>query len=222
MNGTQNVKRADRVEWTGGDLAGRLGARRRALGLTVEEVAGRARMDAGFVELAEQRPLAMTAGALVRLADALDTTVSDLLGRPRRRPGGGPATTAVLVPIGPTECATLLARGGIGRVAVRDGAEVDVFPVNYTVVDDVIVFRTATPTVLARLADGAVTFEIDEVDPGLRTGWSVVVHGTARVLTEPELHRIEAAAHVEPWAGGHRDLYIALTPDRISGRRIRV
>lgn len=220
MDKTQQVEKE--VRWTGGDLARRLGARRRVLGLTVEEVAARARMDSGFVELAEHRPLAMTAGALIRLAEALDTTVSDLLGSHRSRTGGGPAAGAVLVPIGPTECATLLERGSVGRIAMRDGPEIDVFPVNYVVLDGVVIFRTATPTALARLADGPVTFEIDEVDEALRSGWSVVVHGTARVLTEPELHRVAATTAVEPWAGGHRDLYVALTPDRISGRRIRV
>ena len=220
MDTTQHV--GDRVEWTGNDLASRLGARRRVLGLTVEEVAGRARMDTAFVELAEHRPLAMTAGALVRLADALDTTVADLLGSHRRRTTGGPAADAVLGPIGPTECAYLLEHRSFGRIAVSNGPEIDVFPVNYAVHDGVVVIRTATPTLLAKLADGPVTFEIDEIDVGLRSGWSVVVHGTARVLTEPELHRVEAATTVEPWAGGHRDLYIALTPDRISGRRIRV
>ena len=35
-------------------------------------------------------------------------------------------------------------------------------------------------------------------------------------------HMVAAGAEVEPWAGGERDLYVAVTPERVSGRRIHV
>jgi hypothetical protein len=31
-----------------------------------------------------------------------------------------------------------------------------------------------------------------------------------------------APAEVEAWAGGQRDIYVAVTPERVSGRRIHV
>ncbi|MGH3460690.1 MAG: helix-turn-helix domain-containing protein [Kribbellaceae bacterium] len=212
------------ARWQAGDLAWRVRSRRHALGLTIEEVATRARMDPGFVEHLEELPTVLTGGALIRLADALDTTTWELLGAPSRRtPGTGPAAThAVLEPLGPTECLRLLERGGVGRVAATAGDRLVVLPVNYTVHDGLVVFRTSPSTVLARLADGRVSFEVDRIDDGMRDGWSVLVSGPARVLTEPDLHRVAAGVQVEPWAGGRRNLYVVVTPEEISGRRIHV
>ncbi len=210
--------------WTSGDLARRVRARRLALGLTPEEVADRAGMDAGFVRLVERRPTILNPGALTRLADALHTTTSDLLGsQPDRASGWGPAAAhPVLEPMGPTECMTFLKRGGVGRVAVAVGDDIEVLPVNFVVHDGEVVFRTGPQTVLARQANRRLTFELDRIDDSMRSGWSVIVRGPARVLTEPDLHLVAAAAELEPWAGGVRDLYIAITPDRLSGRRIHV
>jgi transcriptional regulator with XRE-family HTH domain len=210
--------------WTSGDLARRVRARRLALGLTPEEVADRAGMDPGFVRLVERRPTILNAGALTRLADALHTTTSDLLGsHPERASGWGPAAAhPVLEPMGPTECMTLLERGGVGRVAVATGDDIDVLPVNFVVFDGEVVFRTSPSTALARQANQRVTFEVDRIDQGLRSGWSVLIRGPARVLTEPDLHLVAAAAELEPWAGGVRDLYVAITPERVSGRKIHV
>lgn len=204
------------------DLGRRVRSRRHALELTINEVATRARMDPGFVEMIEERPAVLTVGALIRLADALNMTTSELLGAPSRRtPGSGSAAPhAVLEPIGPTECLHLLTSGGVGRVAAMAGGRLVVLPVNYEVHDGTVIFRTSPSSVLARLADGRVSFEIDRIDDGMRAGWSVLVSGPARVLTEPELHVLRAGVRVEPWAGGKRDLYVAVTPEEISGRRI--
>jgi transcriptional regulator with XRE-family HTH domain len=208
---------------TPGDLARRVRRRRGALGLSLEQVADRARMDPAFVELLERRPTALTGGALIRLADALDTTVSELLGsRPQRPHGGGRAGLhPVLEPMEREECLRLLEPGGVGRIAMTSGDQLVVLPVNYAVHDGQVVFRTAPATVLAHLADGPVAFEIDRIDDGMREGWSVLVTGRARVLTEPELHVLAAGVTVEPWAGGARDLYVAVEPENITGRRIR-
>ena len=165
-----------------GDLARRVRRRRGALGLSLEQVADRARMDPAFVELLERRPTALTGGALIRLADALDTTVSELLGsRPQRPHGGGRAGLhPVLEPMEREECLRLLEPGGVGRIAMTSGDQLVVLPVNYAVHDGQVVFRTAPATVLAHLADGPVA-----------------------------------------WAGGARDLYVAVEPENITGRRIR-
>jgi transcriptional regulator with XRE-family HTH domain len=224
MSSEPGTKSHDPGPWTSGDLARRLRDRRHALGLTLEDVAAGAEMDPGFVELLERRPTILTGGALIRLADTLHTTASDLLGSdPDRASGRGPAAAhPVLEPMGPTECMRLLERGGVGRVAVASGEEIDVLPVNFVVHDGMVVFRTKPSTVLAGEANGRVTFEIDRIDEGMRSGWSVLVRGPARVLAEPELRLVEAGAEVETWAGGERDLYVAVTPERVSGRRIHV
>jgi nitroimidazol reductase NimA-like FMN-containing flavoprotein (pyridoxamine 5'-phosphate oxidase superfamily) len=122
--------------------------------------------------------------------------------------------------LSPVECFDLLEPGGIGRVAfASDG--ITILPVNFALTGKTIVFRTAPDTLLALYANAEVSFEADHVDDGLREGWSVLVHGHAHQVTEErEVKHIEDATHVEPWADGARDVYVRITPARISGRRI--
>ncbi len=206
-----------------GDLARRARRRRGALGLSVEQVAVRAGMDPGFVELLERRPTVLTGGALVRLAGALDTTVSELLGSvsERAQGAGRAALHPVLEPMEREECLGLLGPGGVGRIALTYGDQLFVLPVNFVWHEGRIVFRTAASTVVAHLAEGSVAFEIDRIDDGMREGWSVLVRGQARVVTEPELHVLAAGVAVEPWAGGARGVYVVVEPEVVTGRRIR-
>ena len=76
-------------------------------------------------------------------------------------------------------------------------------------------------TLLAVYADGPVSFEADHLDPAHRDGWSVLVQGHARTVTdEREVKRLEDRTHLEPWAGDAHDVYVRITPARISGRCI--
>lgn len=73
----------------------------------------------------------------------------------------------------------------IGRVAwACDDGRVPVLPVNFVMDGDAIVFRTAEGGKLSAVRQGRpLSLEADDVEPGLRTGWSVLVIGTARVVT---------------------------------------
>ena len=106
----------------GGDLSRRVRRRRSVLGLTREEVAARARMDSGYLARVEHAPVALTTSTLIRLADALDTTVAELLGAiPEQPPGHGRAALrAVLAELSEQECLRLIEPGGIGRVAFEE------------------------------------------------------------------------------------------------------
>ena len=42
-----------------------------------------------------------------------------------------------------------------------------------------------------------------------------------RSLDEREVKHLEDGTHLEPWAAGARDVYIRITPTRISGRHIQ-
>ena len=118
------------------------------------------------------------------------------------------------------ECFDLLEPGGIGRVAFESEG-ITVLPVNFAMKGKTIIFRTAPDGLLAVYADAQVSFEADRLDEGLHEGWSVLVHGHARQVTdEREVKHLESATHVEPWAAGARDVYVRITPTRISGRRI--
>jgi len=66
-----------------------------------------------------------------------------------------------------------------------------------------------------------VAFEIDEIDFAARAGWSVLIHGSAHHVDAETERAAVVAAGVEPWAGGVRDLFLRITPVRITGRRIR-
>lgn len=208
-----------------GDIGRRVAVERRRRGLSREETAGRARMSPCYLAYLEEQPADPTLAMLIRLADALGTSVAALRG------GGidllpGQQGHALLHPrlwdLSPQECRTLLSTHGVGRIAVAtsDGRPA-VVPVNYEVVDDAIVFRTAPDSVTAAAAETEVAFEVDHVDDALSQGWSVLAVGPARVVTDPEAVRgLAQRAHTTPWAGGAREMWVSIEPTNLTGRRI--
>jgi nitroimidazol reductase NimA-like FMN-containing flavoprotein (pyridoxamine 5'-phosphate oxidase superfamily) len=123
--------------------------------------------------------------------------------------------------LGTEDCWELLASRPVGRVAVATDNRPEIYPVNHVVDDRSIVFRTEAGTKLAAL-DGnpSVCFEVDDLDLGARTGWSVVVHGRARTLGTPaEIARVRALA-LEYWAVGDKPNFVQITATSVSGRRI--
>ena len=144
-----------------------------------------------------------------------------------RAPPGVPSPRArcperVLRTLGPAERFDLLEPGGIVRVGFASADGIMMLPVNFAVTGKTIIFRTAPDTLLALYADAEVSFEADRLDEALREGWSVLVHGHAHKVTEErEVRHLEDGTHLEPWAGGARDVYVRIAPARISGRRIQ-
>ena len=81
--------------------------------------------------------------------------------------------------------AEVTAGQGLSAPVAQRGSASPALPVTFAVLDHAVVLRTAADTRLAAAADGAVrAFEVDEVDPVTRTGWSVVVTGVAEVGSE--------------------------------------
>jgi nitroimidazol reductase NimA-like FMN-containing flavoprotein (pyridoxamine 5'-phosphate oxidase superfamily) len=120
-------------------------------------------------------------------------------------------------------CIDLLERCRFGRVGFVDGSEgVSVLPVNCLYSGGVVLFRTAAGSALDRLRDGGpVSFETDDIDPDTQSGWSVLVRGRASLVTDQQRLASLGDTEVHPWAPGHRDLWIEIVPDRITGRMIR-
>ena len=124
------------------------------------------------------------------------------------------------------QCLALIAGGGIGRIAYTSRFGPAVLPVNYVWRDGAVVFRTAENSPLDEdlrtgiaNADYRVAFEIDNIDPAARQGWSVLIQGPAHHVTGAE----EDAARetgVEPWAPGDRELFVRIVPSRVTGRRV--
>jgi nitroimidazol reductase NimA-like FMN-containing flavoprotein (pyridoxamine 5'-phosphate oxidase superfamily) len=123
----------------------------------------------------------------------------------------------------PAECFDLLEPGGIGRVGVASADGIVMLPVNFAMASQTIIFRTAPDTMLAALyPDAQVSFEADHVDEALHEGWSVLVQGHARQVTDDrEVKRLDTWQHLDPWAAGARDVYVRIAPRKISGRRIQ-
>ncbi len=145
-------------------------------------------------------------------------------GQGSRRAPGSP----VLEPLDEAECLRLISPGGLGRLVYSGRFDLTVLPVNYRMYEGSIVFRTAehspTDEDLRTGIAGAeyrVAFEVDDVDLAAREGWSVLIQGSAHHVESEEERASVAAAGVEPWAGGVRQLFIRITPSRITGRRIR-
>jgi hypothetical protein len=143
-------------------------------------------------------------------------------------PGQEPATGApVPEHLNEAECLRLISPGGVGRLAYMGRYGPTVLPVNYVVHEGTIVFRTAhdSPTdedLRTGIADAEykVAFEIDELNPAAREGWSVLVQGSVHhVESEDERASVQEAG-VKPWAGGVRELFLRIRPTRITGRRI--
>jgi CBS domain-containing protein len=115
----------------------------------------------------------------------------------------------------------LLSEGILGRVAVAVGAIALVFPVNYLMSGDDILFWTAEGTKLRAAVDNrVVTFEVDHVDAVTETGWSVLVVGPARERAEPAVVAGAMAAGLRSWAPGDRSHLVAITAETLTGRRI--
>ncbi|GAA3367926.1 pyridoxamine 5'-phosphate oxidase family protein [Streptomyces sannanensis] len=206
-----------------GDIGRRVAAERERQGLTRAETARRAGMAPDYLAYLEERPADPSLESLIRLAAALGTSVAALRGAGIDQPPG--QGQALLHPrlrdLGPDECRDLLSTHGVGRIAVSTPDGPVVIPVNYEVIEDAIAFRTAPDSVLAAAAGTHVAFEVDHVDEAMSQGWSVLVVGPARVVTEPDAaRRMTDRAHTEPWAGGERETWVSIQPTGITGRRI--
>lgn len=120
------------------------------------------------------------------------------------------------------ECLALIRHQQVGRLAIVSAGHPLVFPVNYRVDGEDIVFRTGAGTKLEAAQRSAVCFEVDEVDPVSRGGWSVMVHGRLEEVTAsdgPQYERVRAS-EVTPWADAPKDHFMRVVSRSITGRRI--
>ncbi|MFJ2901459.1 MULTISPECIES: pyridoxamine 5'-phosphate oxidase family protein [unclassified Streptomyces] len=128
------------------------------------------------------------------------------------------------VPLDGAEALRLLGSVSLGRIVFTRHALPTVRPVRHALDDGDIVIRTEEGSALTahtRQADGpgvVVAYEADVLDPDTHLGWSVVVTGYARVVTDPgELARSQAALHPWPDRDQERDQVIRVHPDLVSG-----
>jgi nitroimidazol reductase NimA-like FMN-containing flavoprotein (pyridoxamine 5'-phosphate oxidase superfamily) len=119
------------------------------------------------------------------------------------------------------ECYARLKEMTVGRVAFDSGDGLTILPVNYILDGRSVVVRTAPYTQLAAHKSGPIAFEVDDLDPEFKRGWSVLFVGHAWPMEDvDELMELRAGRELEPWAPGPRNLFIKITPGRVTGRRI--
>jgi uncharacterized protein len=119
------------------------------------------------------------------------------------------------------ECRALLRIKRIGRIAYVSNEMPHIVPVNFMVVDDLIVFRSDPGDKLCHIPLRHVCFETDGPDDFDRA-WSVIVQGTARDVTTALDARFDRIRHLEfpsfaPLSDPH---WVVLSIEQISGRRL--
>ncbi|MFG2947125.1 pyridoxamine 5'-phosphate oxidase family protein [Streptomyces adustus] len=134
-----------------------------------------------------------------------------VIAEPRRR-----------VELDSAEALRLLGSVSLGRIVFTRHALPTVRPVNHVLDDGAVVIRTheaAALTSYARQNHGpgvVVAYEADAIDPDTHLGWSVVVTGYARLVTDPgELARYHTL--LRPWVDQTMDQAIRIQPDLVTG-----
>jgi uncharacterized protein len=119
------------------------------------------------------------------------------------------------------ECMELLQhKSYVGRVGFIEDGRPMVLPVNYLANGDSVVFCTPAGSKLSELNEIPVAFEVDTSRSLRSSGWSVLVQGIAREVTDPEeLDRLRRGP-LKSWASSTAEHWVRVSIDEISGRRI--
>ncbi|MGW3498530.1 pyridoxamine 5'-phosphate oxidase family protein [Streptomyces sp. NPDC001020] len=120
------------------------------------------------------------------------------------------------------ECLRLLAQVPVGRIVHTRQALPAVVPLNFRLDDDgAVVVRISAFSELMRAIDGSVVaFEADEIDTSAQSGWSVVVTGSAAVVTDRgECERL-ARTGPRPWAPSPKEVFVRIQPELVTGREL--
>jgi nitroimidazol reductase NimA-like FMN-containing flavoprotein (pyridoxamine 5'-phosphate oxidase superfamily) len=150
--------------------------------------------------------------------------VGSVAGDDKTLESGGP----VVELLDEAECLRLISAGGVGRIGYTGRFGPTVVPVNYALHEETIVFRTGQNSPMGEdlrtgieHAESKVAFEIDELSPAAREGWSILIQGSAHPVDSEAERALVVQSGVEPWAGGEKELFVRVIPTRITGRRIR-
>jgi nitroimidazol reductase NimA-like FMN-containing flavoprotein (pyridoxamine 5'-phosphate oxidase superfamily) len=121
-----------------------------------------------------------------------------------------------------SECLALVRSTSVGRVGLSVQALPVVLPVNFATDGENVIFRTGPGTKLdAAVVGTVVAFEVDGVDTEHEVGWSVLIRGMAREVTDAEELDRARALPLRAWGQGEAaDRYVRVAPELVSGRRV--
>jgi uncharacterized protein len=118
------------------------------------------------------------------------------------------------------ECYRLLATARLGRLALSHKALPFVLPVSSLLQDRRIVIQTTGGPVLeAARSAPVVAFQADDIEPCSYAGWSVVVTGQMRVVTDSAARRTYENSRAFPTITAQHRHFLTVTPRLVTGLR---
>lgn len=125
-----------------------------------------------------------------------------------------------------SECLRLLAIGAqshhFGRLGVSTSTSPIIVPVNFAYHDAGVVCRIGPGTLADKAKGSLVAFELDRVDDGGRSVWSVLLRGLARELSADEISALGPQELPVPIVHHAGELVMFIRGDVITGRRFSV
>jgi nitroimidazol reductase NimA-like FMN-containing flavoprotein (pyridoxamine 5'-phosphate oxidase superfamily) len=121
--------------------------------------------------------------------------------------------------LAPEQCWERLRASSVGRVAfVVDGWPV-VLPVNYAIAGTDVLLRSGPGSKLAAARrTSQVSLQIDAIDIVYRSGWSVLLFGTAETVADPtEVAGMEDLG-LRTWSATEQMEWIRIRPVSVTGR----
>lgn len=120
------------------------------------------------------------------------------------------------------ECWAFVASRQVGRFVYGDRSGPAAVPVNYALVGQKIVFRTARDSGPHRALTGQSAFQVDDLHPEEGKGVSVLLRGEA---TEVPMDKVsELLSHMNqiprPLAEGVHNTWVILKASEVTGRRL--
>jgi len=117
------------------------------------------------------------------------------------------------------QCLTLLTREELGRVGIHLGERPAILPVNYALLGEDIVFRTAPGSKLsAAMMQTLVSFEVDAASPDHASGWTVLVVGHTHEIRDRATRTASEELGIQPWAPGTRSHLVKIASEHVTGR----
>ncbi|GAB2842864.1 pyridoxamine 5'-phosphate oxidase family protein [Microbacterium insulae] len=115
------------------------------------------------------------------------------------------------------ECWERLRTQELGRLVTHVGDVLDIFPVNYVVDGESVLFRTAQGSKMFELTvNDEVLFEVDDYTD--TDAWSVIIRGHARALdTSEEVERADGLG-LAPWIPTLKYTSVRVEAASLSGR----
>jgi nitroimidazol reductase NimA-like FMN-containing flavoprotein (pyridoxamine 5'-phosphate oxidase superfamily) len=121
-----------------------------------------------------------------------------------------------------TKALGLLGSVDLGRLVFTHKALPAIRPVNHLVEGESIIVRATSGAAITSAAGRSgvvVAYEADSIDPQTRIGWSVIVVGTARLLTD-DAAAARYRARLRPWITGSVEDVITISADLVTGYQI--